>query len=97
MPSSYYSKLRQRKPVGRLQLAIMRCFWAADGAPVLTRDIASWCWPMAVELEDRRLRLGENTSMNRAARSIGAKKVRRVGRQWLWILPADPDDPWSQA
>jgi len=55
MPTSYYSKLRQHKPVGRLQLAIMRCFWAADGAPVRTRDIASWCWPSRMASAETRL------------------------------------------
>jgi hypothetical protein len=95
MPQTWEMKRRARQRVGRLQLQVMRCFWAADGGPVLTRDLASWVWPEVIDLERRPLRKAERNAMTRAATTIGARKVRREGWQWVWILPDDPDDPWD--
>jgi hypothetical protein len=43
-------------------------------------ELREWCWPRAVLIEGRPITEYERQSMCRAARSIGAVKVRRT---WL--------------
>jgi hypothetical protein len=42
-------------------------------------ELGTWCWPRVVLIEKRPLRECERSSMNRAARSVGARRVRRLG------------------
>src|SRR5262249_3072894 len=68
--------------LGRLQRQSWTAFIAADGDEVSSDAIAEWGWPEAVLLERRRLTKCERDCMIRAARSIGAYRVRRDGRMW---------------
>ena len=43
-------------------------------------ELGTWCWPRVVLIEKRPLTECERSSINRAARSVGARRVRRVGR-----------------
>ena len=78
---------KQRK-VGRLQRQAARCFLVTREAD--TAELGTWCWPRVVLIERRPLTESERSSMNRAARSVGAQRVRRLGRNnWIWRLPDD--------
>jgi len=52
----------------------------------LSSDLTSWCWPRAILIERRAITPYERQSMCRAARSIGAYRFRRAGREWVWRL-----------
>jgi hypothetical protein len=81
------SHLRRWRSValgGPLQRACRFCFAAHDGQ-ARTSQIAEWCRPEIVCAG------GKPTAVQiakhaRALRSIGAKRVRREGRQWVWRL-----------
>jgi hypothetical protein len=81
------SHLRRWRSValgGPLQRACQFCFAAHDGQ-AKTRQIAEWCRPEIVGAG------GKPTAVQiakhaRALRSIGAKRVRREGRQWVWRM-----------
>jgi hypothetical protein len=78
---------KQRK-VGRLQRQAARCFLVTREGD--TAELGTWCWPRVVLIERRPLTESERSSMNRAARSVGAQRVRRLGRNnWIWRLPDD--------
>jgi hypothetical protein len=49
-------------------------------------ELRSWCFPRAVWIEQRPITEYERQSMCRAARSIGAVKVRRQKGGWVWRL-----------
>jgi hypothetical protein len=52
-------------------------------------ELGTWCWPRVVLIEKRPLTESERSSMNRAARSVGARRIRRQGRSnWIWHAPA---------
>jgi hypothetical protein len=69
-----------RKPrVGRLQRQVRRCFMAC-GSTVRTSDLHEWCW------FGRPIRRSQRLHVARAAKSVGAVRVGRVGSQWLWEL-----------
>ena len=76
---------------GRLQRKSRRAFWAsawASAAPeVSTSELAGWCWARRTLMEKRAPSRWQRESMIRAARSIGAVRSRRIGREWLWRLP----------
>lgn len=76
-----------RRRWGRLQRQALRAFIVHDGE-ALTSQLADWCWPrlMATAGKPSWWRL---KSQARAAKSIGACRVRRAGREWLWRLPAN--------
>ena len=58
-------------------------------------ELGAWCWPRVVLIEKRPLTEAERKAMNRAARSLGAKRVRRLGRgNWIWKLPDDVASRW---
>jgi hypothetical protein len=71
---------------GRLQRQAARAFIALD-AEALTSELAEWCWARRLLLERLPIEYRHRKSTARAARSIGAVRVRRVGREWLWMLP----------
>jgi hypothetical protein len=73
---------------GRLQRQARRAFIAL-GSEVLTGELAEWCWPRRLLLERRPIEYRHRKSTARAARSIGAVRVRREGREWLWRLGDD--------
>ena len=53
-------------------------------------ELGTWCWPRVVLVEKRPLTECERSSMNRAARSVGARRVRRLARNnWIWRLSDD--------
>jgi hypothetical protein len=69
---------------GHLQRGCRFCLAGHDGQ-VTTSQIAEWCRPEIV------LAGGKPTAIQiakhaRALRSIGARRVRREGRQWVWRL-----------
>jgi hypothetical protein len=69
-----------RRRYGRLQRQADRCFIANEGLEVSGPELRSWCFPRAVWIEQRPITEYERQSMCRAARSIGAYRVRRDGR-----------------
>ena len=79
---------QKRRKVGRLQRQAARCFLVMPEADSM--ELGTWCWPRVVLIEKRPLTECERSSMNWAARSVGARRVRRVGRDnWIWRLPED--------
>jgi hypothetical protein len=48
-----------------------------------TREIASWCRPEVDKPSQWQIH-----KQARALRSIGAKRIRREGKEWIWSLPA---------
>jgi hypothetical protein len=72
--------------LGRLQRRVLRCF-IATGDVLPSSDLAAWCWPRLDAL-DREHRV----SMMRAAKSVGARRVRREGRVWIWRLETAAQD-----
>jgi hypothetical protein len=65
--------------LGRLQRQALYCFSAM--AEARTSDLAAWCKPEVVYLGKGRLKCWEQYSIARAARSIGAYRMRREGRE----------------
>jgi len=67
-----------RRCWGRLQSRVLYCL--VDGCGKASGDeISRYCWdapPTPLQVH----------SQGRAARSIGAKPVRREGRRWIWRL-----------
>ena len=83
---------KQRK-VGRLQRQAARCFLVTQEASSV--ELGTWCWPRVMLIEKRPLTECERSSMNRAVRSVGARRVRRLGRNnWIWRLPDDVAARW---
>ena len=77
---------QKRRKVGRLQRRAARCFLVTQEASSV--ELGTWCWPRVVLVEKRPLTECERSSMNWAARSVGARRVRRLGRNnWIWQLP----------
>jgi hypothetical protein len=64
-------------------------FIANEGREVSGSELREWCWPKVVLIERRPITEYERQSMLRAARSIGAYRVRRDGRMWVWRLRCD--------
>jgi hypothetical protein len=75
-----------RRRYSRLQRQADRCFIAQEGREVSGPELREWCWPERVLLDRRPLTEYQRQSMIRAARSIGAYRVRRDGRVWVWRL-----------
>jgi hypothetical protein len=75
--------------MGRLQRQSRRCFWTSAAPEVSTSELVGWCWARQTLIEKRAPSRWQRESMIRAARSIGAVRVRREGRQWIWKLPTD--------
>ena len=71
---------------GRLQRQSRRAFWASAAPEVSTSELAGWCWARQTLIEKRAPSRWQRESMIRAARSIGAVRTRRIGREWLWRL-----------
>src|SRR5260370_1024354 len=78
------NKFAPRGRFGRLQRQVWR---ALIRGPALTAELRRWCYPGKILIEKRQLTPGEASQVRRAARSIGAKALRRVGWQWRWELP----------
>jgi hypothetical protein len=77
---------QKRRKVGRLQRQAARCFFVTQEASSV--ELGTWCWPRVVLIEKRPLTECERSSMNRAARSVGARRIRRQGRSnWIWHAP----------
>jgi hypothetical protein len=68
----------ERPRWGRLQSRVLYAFIDGDGE-ARSGTIAAYCW-------DSQPTSWQSRSQRRAARSIGARPVRRVGRQWVWRL-----------
>jgi hypothetical protein len=77
--------LASRPRWGRLQRQAQRAF-AVHGGEALTSELAEWCWARRLLLERLPIMVAQRKSAARAARSIGAVRVRREGREWLWRL-----------
>ena len=59
-------------------------------------EFGTWCWPRVVLIEKRPLTECERSSTNRAARSVGAQRVRRLGRNnRIWRLSDDVAARWQ--
>jgi hypothetical protein len=69
--------------LGRLQRQCRRALVVLSGR-ALTSQLAEWCWAKRVLLQLPITRY-QRKATARAAR--GARRVRRVGREWLWMLP----------
>jgi hypothetical protein len=63
---------------GKLKARALYCLVDHHGE-AKTHEIAAYC-------RDGRSTERQMYSQRRAARSIGARPVRRVGRQWIWRL-----------
>src|SRR5262245_56998098 len=72
--------------LGRLQRQSRRAFWASAAPEVSTSELAGWCWARQTLVEKRAPSRWQREAMIRAARSIGAVRTRRIGREWLWRL-----------
>src|SRR6516165_4899025 len=71
---------QKRRKVGRLQRQAARCFCHAG-------SVQRGAWHVVL-IEKRPLTESERSSMNRAARSVGARRIRRQGRSnWIWHAP----------
>jgi hypothetical protein len=75
-----------RRRYGRLQRQADRCFIAHEAREVSGPELREWCWPERVLLDGRPITEYQRQSMCRAARSIGAVKVRRQKGGWVWRL-----------
>src|SRR5262245_49702282 len=60
--------------LGRVQRGIRRAFLAQPDRPLLTRELAEWCFPRVTKLENKHL-----VSICRACRRMA---IVRVGREW---------------
>jgi hypothetical protein len=69
---------------GRLQRGVRFCFSAHDGEAT-TPTLTEWTHPEIV-YAGRRPTAAQMVNQARALRSIGAKRVRRAGRGWVWRL-----------
>jgi hypothetical protein len=69
---------QKRRKVGRLQRQAAQCFLVMQEASSV--ELGTWCWPRVVLIEKRPLTESERSSMNRAARSVGARRIRLQGR-----------------
>jgi hypothetical protein len=69
---------------GPLQRGCRFCFAAHDGE-VTTSRLAEWLRPEIVYSDGKPSRWQVHDHA-RALRSIGAVKVRKMGRQWVWRL-----------
>jgi hypothetical protein len=84
---------QKRRKVGRLQRQAARCFLVTQEASSV--ELGTWCWPRVVLIEKRPLTESERSSMNRAVRSVGARRIRRLGRNnWIWRLSDDVAARW---
>jgi hypothetical protein len=75
-----------RRRLGRLQRQADRCFIAHEDQEVSGPELREWCWPERVLLDGQPITEYQRQSMCRAARSIGAVRVKRDGRLWVWRL-----------
>src|SRR3954453_7083612 len=66
---------QKRSKVSRLQRQAARCFLVTQEASSV--ELGTWCWPRVVLIEKRPLTECERSSMNRAARSVGACESRQ--------------------
>jgi hypothetical protein len=69
--------------VGRLQRQTWRCFIANDGQ-ASTGQIGEWCFARQTLMEGRPVSRWQRLSTARALHLIGARRLRRVGREWIW-------------
>ncbi len=82
--------LASRPRLGRLQRQASRAFIVAGEVP--TSELHQWAWPRQLLLDRRPITRSQRLSTARAARSIGAVRVHRVNREWLWTLPPPDGD-----
>jgi hypothetical protein len=68
---------------GALQRGCIFCLTACEAT---TSQIAEWCRPELVHAGGKPSR-SQMLDHARALRSIGAVKVRREGKEWIWALP----------
>src|SRR6266540_6462917 len=73
---------------GRLQRAIRFCLLNPNDEAT-THQIASYCRPEAI-LRGHKLPEWQIHEHAHALRSIGARRIRREGSQWVWQLPDTP-------
>jgi hypothetical protein len=69
---------------GRLQRGVRFCFTAYNGEAA-TLTLTEWARPEIVHAGCRPTAV-QMVNQARALRSIGAVRVRREGRQWVWRL-----------
>ena len=69
---------------GHLRRGYRFCL-ASHNGQATTRQIAEWCRPKIVHAGGKPTAI-QIAKHARALRSIGAVKVRREGRQWVWRL-----------
>ncbi len=53
----------------------------------MTAQLAEWCWARRLLIERQPIEYRHRKATARAARSIGAVRIRRLRREWLWMLP----------
>jgi len=87
------SSRRWRGPAlgGRLQRGCRFAFAAHDGRAT-TAEIASYCRPEIIHAGSKPTAI-QLVNHARALRSIGAKRIRREGSQWIWRLVIDTHTP----
>jgi len=84
MGRSHYRRWRGVALGGHLQRGCRFCL-ASQGGEATTGQIAEWCRPEIVYAGGKPTAI-QIAKHARALRSIGARKVRRDGRGWVWRL-----------
>jgi hypothetical protein len=74
--------------LGRLKRQCNRVFSVYPDGKVTTQILASWCYPRQV-MRGEKLKRWQIDNQARAAKSLGAKPMERVGVQRVWRLKSD--------
>src|SRR5262245_15051817 len=89
-PSSWKRRRWRGVPLGgALQRGARFCLYES-GIEATTNEIARWCRPKLIHTGGKPTRW-QIHSHAKALRSIGAKRIRREGSQWVWQLSEASD------
>jgi hypothetical protein len=73
--------------MGRVRVAVRRCFIASDGQPILVRDVLERCYPRAKRFRSRQYDLARK-ALRRVATIVARNRYGR-GRAALWAKLTD--------
>jgi hypothetical protein len=68
--------------MGKVRVAVRRCFIVSDGQPILVRDVLERCYPRVKRYRSRQYDLARQ-ALRRVATIIGRNRFGR-GRPALW-------------
>ena len=72
--------------MGKVRVAVRRCFIVSDGQPILVRDVLERCYPRVKRFRSRQYDLARQ-ALRRVA-VIVARNLRGRGRACLWAPKA---------